>query len=138
MCIRDSLYADGLLLVGDAAGMVNPFNGEGIDYALEAGRVSADVIAQALARGGADARERALTAYPKIMKDELGGYFTLGRWFARAIGDPEVMRLATKYGLPRTALMRLLLKIMANLPEEHGGRADDRLVRMLSRMAPDA
>jgi geranylgeranyl reductase family protein len=135
---RTPLYAGGLLLVGDAAGMVNPFNGEGIDYALEAGRVSADVIAQALARGGADARERALTAYPKIMKDELGGYFTLGRWFARAIGNPEVMRLATKYGLPRTALMRLLLKIMANLPEEHGGRADDRLVRMLSRMAPDA
>jgi hypothetical protein len=39
------------------------------------------------------------------MKDELGGYFTLGRWFARAIGNPEVMRLATKYGLPRTSLM---------------------------------
>ena len=135
---RTPLYADGLLLVGDAAGMVNPFNGEGIDYALEAGRVSADVIAQALARDGADERERALTAYPRIMKDELGGYFTLGRWFARAIGNPEVMRLATKYGLPRTALMRLLLKIMANLPEEHGGRADDRLVRMLSKMAPDA
>ncbi|MEI2826609.1 MAG: hypothetical protein V9F04_09490 [Dermatophilaceae bacterium] len=37
---RTPVYADGLLLVGDAAGMVNPFNGEGIDYALEAGRVS--------------------------------------------------------------------------------------------------
>ena len=51
------------------------------------------------------------------MKDALGGYYTLGRWFARAIGNPEVMRLATKYGLPRTTLMRFLLKIMANLPE---------------------
>ena len=83
---RTPLYADGLLLVGDAAGMVNPFNGEGIDYALEAGRVGAEVIVQALARDGAAARERALAAYPRIMKDELGGYFTLGRWFARAIG----------------------------------------------------
>ncbi len=35
---RTPLYADGLLLVGDSGGMVNPFNGEGIDYALEAAR----------------------------------------------------------------------------------------------------
>ena len=141
MCIRDSrtpLYADGLLLVGDAAGMVNPFNGEGIDYALEAARVGADVIGQALARPSDAGRERALAAYPRIMKHELGGYFTLGRWFARAIGNPEVMRLATTYGLPRTALMRFLLKVMANLPEEHGGRLDDRLVHLMSKVVPDA
>ena len=42
------------------------------------------------------------------------------------------------YGLPRTALMRFLLKVMANLPEEHGGRFDDRLVHLMSRIAPDA
>jgi len=34
--------------------------------------------------------------------------------------------------------MRLLLKVMANLPEQHGGRADDRLIHALSAMAPDA
>ncbi len=135
---RTPLYADGLLLVGDAAGMVNPFNGEGIDYALEAGRVGAEVIVQALARDGAAARERALAAYPRIMKDELGGYFTLGRWFARAIGRPEIMRLATRYGLPLHTLMRFLLKIMANLPEEPGRRFDDRLIHALSTLAPDA
>ncbi|MBK6888140.1 MAG: geranylgeranyl reductase family protein [Tetrasphaera sp.] len=135
---RTPLYADGLLLVGDAGGMVNPFNGEGIDYALEAARVSAEIIAQALARDGDAARERVLAAYGVRMKDALGGYFTLGRWFAHAIGHPEVMRLATKYGLPRTALMRLLLKIMANLPEERGGRVSDRLIVALSTLAPDA
>ena len=135
---RAPLYADGLLLVGDAAGMVNPFNGEGIDYALEAARVGSEVIAQALARPSDAGRERALAAYPRIMKSDLGGYFTLGRWFARAIGNPEVMRLATTYGLPRTALMRFLLKVMANLPEEHGGRLDDRLVHLMSRVVPDA
>ena len=40
---RSPLYADGLLLVGDAGGMVNPFNGEGIDYALEAARVGSEI-----------------------------------------------------------------------------------------------
>ena len=74
-----------------------------------------------MARPSDAARERVLAAYPKVMKDELGGYFTLGRWFAHAIGNPEVMRLATKYGLPRTALMQLLLKIMANLADPTAG-----------------
>ena len=31
----------GLLLVGDAGGMVNPFNGEGIAYAMESGEIAA-------------------------------------------------------------------------------------------------
>ncbi|GAA1892226.1 geranylgeranyl reductase family protein [Lapillicoccus jejuensis] len=135
---RAPLYADGLLLVGDAGGMVNPFNGEGIDYALQAARVSAEVVAQAHARRTDAGRERVLARYPRVMKDELGGYFTLGRWFAHAIGHPEVMRLATRYGLPVTPLMRVLLKVMANLPQQRGGGVDDAFVRTISRLAPDA
>ncbi len=135
---RQPHYADGLLLVGDAGGMVNPFNGEGIAYAMESGRHAADVIARALARPDAAGRERVLQSYNRLLKDELGGYYTLGRWFARAIGHPQVMHLATKYGLPRTTLMRFLLKVMANLPETHGGRFDDRLLHVLSTLAPDA
>jgi len=135
---RQPHYDKGLLLVGDAGGMVNPFNGEGIAYAMESARLAADVAAQAFARGDAAGRERVLQSYPGVMKDALGGYYTLGRWFARAIGNPEVMRLATKHGLPRTTLMRFLLKVMANLAEPQGGRADDRLIHVLSTMAPDA
>ena len=45
---RQPHYDRGLLLVGDAGGMVNPFNGEGIAYAMESGRLAADVIVQAL------------------------------------------------------------------------------------------
>ena len=50
----------------------------------------------------------------------------------------EVMRLATKYGLPRTTMMKFLLKIMANLAEPRGGDVSDRLIVALSKMAPDA
>lgn len=135
---RQPHYANGLLLVGDAGGMVNPFNGEGIAYAMESGRLAADVIAQAFARGTDAQRERVLQSYPKVMAESLGGYYTLGRYFAKMIGNPEVMRLATKYGLPRTTLMKFLLKVMANLAEPHGGDASDRLIVALSKMAPDA
>jgi geranylgeranyl reductase family protein len=135
---RQPHYDKGLLLVGDAGGMVNPFNGEGIAYAMESGRLAAEVIAQAFARGSDAQRERVLQSYPKVMADALGGYYTLGRYFAKMIGNPEVMRLATKYGLPRTTLMKFLLKVMANLAEPHGGDASDRLITALSKMAPNA
>jgi menaquinone-9 beta-reductase len=135
---RQPHYDKGLLLVGDAGGMVNPFNGEGIAYAMESGRLAAEVVAQAFARTTDAQRERVLQSYPKVMADSLGGYYTLGRYFAKMIGNPEVMRLATKYGLPRTTLMKFLLKVMANLAEPHGGDASDRLIVALSKMAPDA
>ncbi|WP_228386740.1 geranylgeranyl reductase family protein [Ornithinicoccus halotolerans] len=135
---RQPHYDRGLVLVGDAGGMVNPFNGEGIAYAMESGRLGAEVIASALARRTPAERERVLASYPRVMKDALGGYYTLGRHFARLIGHPEVMRLATRYGLPRTTLMKMLLKTMANLAEPHGGRLDDRVITALSRMTPAA
>ena len=135
---RQPHYDRGLLLVGDAGGMVNPFNGEGIAYAMESGRLASEVIAQAFARESAAGREKVLQSYPRVMKDALGGYYTLGRGFASMIGHPEVMRLAVKYGLPRTTMMKFLLKIMANLAEPHGGDPGDRLINALSKMAPSA
>ena len=61
---RQPHYADGLLLVGDAGGMVNPFNGEGIAYAMESGRLAAEVVAQALRAPDDAERERALCDLP--------------------------------------------------------------------------
>src|SRR5262249_42581134 len=42
-------YTRGVMLVGDCGGMVNPFNGEGIAYAMESGGMAAEVAVQALA-----------------------------------------------------------------------------------------
>jgi menaquinone-9 beta-reductase len=135
---RQPHYADGMLLVGDSGGMVNPFNGEGIAYAMESGEIAAEVIAQALARPTTDSRERALQAYPQTLKQVYGGYYTVGRMFVKAIGDDRVMRLATRHGLPHPVLMRFVLKLMANLTDPRGGDAMDRIVNALSRLAPAA
>ena len=135
---RQPHYTRGMLLVGDSGGMVNPFNGEGIAYAMESGEIAAQVIAQALARPTADARERALQAYPQTLKATYGGYYTVGRMFVKAIGDDRVMKLATRHGLPHPVLMRFVLKLMANLTDPRGGDAMDRVVNALSRLAPAA
>lgn len=135
---RGPLYGRGLMLVGDAAGMISPFNGEGIAYALQAGRVAADSITQSLARGTAAGRERALATYGTRMKDDLGGYYTLGRVFVKLIEHPQVMHLCTRYGLPRPLLMKFVHKLLADCYEPHGGDWADRVIAGLARMAPAA
>jgi len=134
---RQPHYTRGLLLVGDSGGMVNPFNGEGIAYAMESAEVAAQVIAQALARPRAS-RERVLQAYPRVLKQTYGGYYTLGRLFVRAIGDDRVMKVATRHGLPHPVVMRFALKLLANLTDPHGGDAMDKVINALSRLAPAA
>ncbi|KUP98056.1 geranylgeranyl reductase family protein [Thermobifida cellulosilytica] len=135
---RTPHYARGLMLVGDAGGMVNPFNGEGIAYAMEAGQIAAEVAVQALSRPTQQARERTLLRYPQILRETYGGYYTLGRYFVKLIGNPEFMKYATKYGLPRPTLMRFTLKMLANLTEPSQGDAMDRLINGLSKIAPAA
>ena len=57
-------YTRGVMLVGDSGGMVNPFNGEGIAYAMESGALAAEVAVQALAERDPVRRERALRLLP--------------------------------------------------------------------------
>ncbi|QDY06057.1 geranylgeranyl reductase family protein [Micromonospora sp. HM134] len=129
-------YTRGVLLVGDSGGMVNPFNGEGIAYAMESGELAAEVIVQALARPAGPERERALTAYPQELKARFGGYYRLGGIFVKLIGRPEVMRMATKHGMPHPMLMRFVLKLLANLTDPRGGDAMDRVINAMTKAAP--
>ena len=135
---RKPHYADGLLLVGDAGGMVSPFNGEGIAYALQAGRLAADAIAQAHSRPTITAKDRALAAYPAAMREELGGYYSLGRAFARLIERPRIMHLCVARGLPRPTLMRLVMRLLSDCYDRRGGDWMDRLISALAKAAPKA
>jgi menaquinone-9 beta-reductase len=133
---RTPHYHQGLLLAGDAGGMVNPFNGEGIAYAMESGEILARTIAQALARARQAETERVLAGYPRALADAYGGYYAVGRMFVKAIGQPGLMRFATKHAMTRPALMAFALKLLANLTDPRGD-ASDRLVNGLSKLAPN-
>jgi geranylgeranyl reductase family protein len=106
------------LVVGDAAGSINPFNGEGIAYAYETGRMAASAVDAALAGGGG----LALQAYLRQLEEEYDLYFRVARAFVRAIGNPAVMRELTRVGMRSRSLMEWVLRIMANLlrPDEIG------------------
>jgi len=125
------------LVVGDAAGSVNPFNGEGIDYAYETARMAADVLHEALSSRDASVLQR----YPRLLDDEFGQYFKMARLFARIIGRPALMRELTRAGMHNRSLMEWAVRIMSNLlrPDEMGPaeiayKAIDKIVRL----APNA
>jgi flavin-dependent dehydrogenase len=124
------------LLVGDAAGSINPFNGEGIDYAYETARMAADLIDEALMTGDATP----LARYTTLLDDEYGLYFKVARNFAKIIGQPVLMRELTRVGMRSQSLMEWVLRIMANLlrDDELGpAEAAYRSVARIARMVPD-
>jgi len=106
------------VVVGDAAGSVNPFNGEGIDYAYETGRMAAGLLDEVLTTGDG----LALARYPQMIEDTYGLYFKVARLFVKLIGNPAVMKELTRVGMQSRTLMEWVLRIMANLlrPEELG------------------
>ncbi len=136
---RTPLYADGLLLVGDAGGMISPFNGEGIAYAMESAELAADAVAEAHYRGvGTPSAERALHGYEMRLKDSIGGYFRLGGVFVKLISNPRIMHLCTEYGLPRPVLMRFVHKLLAHLYDTRDGDWMDKVITAATKAVPSA
>ncbi|MEU0530316.1 geranylgeranyl reductase family protein [Amycolatopsis tolypomycina] len=133
---RTPHYRDGLLLLGDAGGMVSPFNGEGISAAMESAQIAAEVVVQALARREGPSRERALEAYPRAVGELMGGYYALGNVFAKIIGKPKIMHACTKYGLRINKLLPLVYKGLSGCYDAKGGDGVDRLIAALARATP--
>ena len=124
------------LVIGDAGGSINPFNGEGIAYAYETGRMAAAAVDRALTSGDG----LALQAYPRQLQERYGLYFKVARAFVKIIGRPELMRALVGTGMRSRTLMEWVLRIMANLlrPDELGpAEAAYRAVAALARLAPE-
>ena len=124
------------LVVGDAAGAINPFNGEGIAYAYETGRMAAAAVGLALASGDPGA----LRNYEREVEEAYALYYKVARAFVKIIGKPALMRGLVGTGMHSRPLMEWVLRIMANLlrPDELGpAEAAYKAVAALARTVPD-
>jgi menaquinone-9 beta-reductase len=121
----------GTIVIGDAAGTVNPFNGEGIAYGYETGRLAAGAIGEALATED-PAR---LALYEERLEAAYGEYYKVARAFVRVISEPRILAACVGVGLRVEPLMRELLKIMANLMSNDAHGAAEWGYRGLARLA---
>ncbi len=133
---RGPAYTRGLLLAGDSAAVVNPFNGEGISYALETGRMAAETAVEALGAPEGPAREAVLRRYPQRLREAYGRHHRLGTAFLALLDRPALVRFTTAHGLKRPALVHAALRLMGNLSDGRDGDRLDRTIALLTRLAP--
>ncbi|MFD7572397.1 geranylgeranyl reductase family protein [Streptomyces sp. NPDC059810] len=134
---RRPQYRRGVLLVGDSAGMVSPWSGEGIAQAMEAAEVAADIIALALARPAGPRREHALHQYPAEIQRRWARYYRLGnlagdlilsRYGFRPVLHPRVM--ASPH------VLRTLARLLTHVADEPAQDTIDAALHGLLRLVP--
>jgi flavin-dependent dehydrogenase len=106
------------LLVGDAGGAINPFNGEGIAYGYETGRLAARIVAEAIQTKDIDH----LVEFDRELDSTYGLYYKVASKFMTVMGNPVLMRRLVSTGMHSQSVMQWLLRIMSNLlrPDERG------------------
>lgn len=100
-------HGPGWVAVGDAAGLVNPMNGEGIDYGLESGMLIADLFVKDPAGAAAE--------YDVQIGERFDGFLRTGRRFAFLIGHPRLMRTGLRVAVGTERIAQITLQVMGNL-----------------------
>lgn len=104
---------DGFLLVGDAAGFLDPFTGEGVYKALHGARLAAPVIVSALERG--DTSARALAPYARAYQQAFFANTQVLRIVQGFVHSPPLMRYVIDRLEQRDELARLLTGVVSDL-----------------------
>ena len=124
-------HGPGFLLTGDAAGMINPCNGEGIAYAYETGRIAGRHVDEALRSGS----NPVLSGYTEELKQTYGPYFRLGRRFVKLIGHPVLMEKLVSLGMHSKTVMSFALTLMANLEDSRAHNAEQKGLKAMLKLA---
>ncbi|MEE3851280.1 geranylgeranyl reductase family protein [Gordonia sp. LSe1-13] len=97
------------MLIGDAAACVNPLNGEGIDYALETGRLAVELL---------DDTRRSpdhTTRWRDLLVGHYGLAFSAARRLAGLLTVPQAVPALGRPGIRSARLMSLVVRVMGNL-----------------------
>ncbi len=115
----------GWVAIGDAAGLINPMNGEGIDYGLESGTLAADLF---LADPGG-----APESYDRLIGERFDAFLRTGRRFSFLIGHPLILRSGLRLAVGTEAIANITLQVMGNLLDADAPGAAGRVLRIADR-----
>ena len=118
-------HGPGWVAIGDAAGLVNPMNGEGIDYGLESGMLAADLFL--------DDPATAPDRYDQLIGERFDGFLRTGRRFAFLIGHPRLMRAGLRFAVGTHRIADITLQVMGNLVDSETPGAAGRTMRVADR-----
>jgi flavin-dependent dehydrogenase len=115
--LRSPTFADRTLLVGEAAGLVNPLTGEGIDYALESGKIAAEHVVQGLTSGVHSAW---LTDYDRLLRVRFEKIFRFSEWIRDWYCKPPLLNLLVPLADRRPELRQQLANVVLGEREPRG------------------
>lgn len=100
-------HGPGWLAIGDAAGFVNPMNGEGIDYGLESGMLAVEQFLSnpATAPG----------VYDQLVGERFDSFLRTGRRFSFLIGHPWLLKPGLRIAVGTQSAADITLAVMGNL-----------------------
>ena len=124
-------HGPGFVITGDAAGMINACNGEGIAYAYETGRMAGRHIDEALRAGSSPS----LAGYTAEIERVYGPYYRLGRRFVKVIGHPKLMGFLTSNAMRSESLMSLTFTLLANLEDRRAHNGEQKIFKALTKLA---
>ncbi|XP_002733821.1 conditioned medium factor receptor 1-like [Saccoglossus kowalevskii] len=76
-------YSDHVILVGDAAGMIDPMTGEGIHHAMDGGKIAANFLDEALLHGNYD--NDMMKIYHERWMKQFGHDFVWSNWICKLL-----------------------------------------------------
>jgi menaquinone-9 beta-reductase len=118
-------YGPGWVAVGDAAGLVNPMNGEGIDYGLESGMLAADLFL--------DNPDTAPGRYDHEVGARFDAFLRTGRRFSFLIGHPFILNNGLKFAVGTQTVADITLSVMGNLIDSDTPGASGRVLRIADK-----
>jgi geranylgeranyl reductase family protein len=131
--LRAPTQASRVLLVGEAAGLVNPLTGEGIDYALESGLLAAQHITRLLEAG--DFSSSRFAEYDALLHARFDRIFQFGEWVRDWYGHPMLLNVLVPLANRRPELRQLLANIVLGEREPRGFGPATMLARLILYLA---
>jgi geranylgeranyl reductase family protein len=119
-------HGPGWLAIGDAAGFINPMNGEGIDYGLESGMLAADLFVANPAT--------APRVYDREVGERFDSFLRTGRRFSFIIGHPLLLRTGLRVAVGTQAAANITLAVMGNLVDGTTPGAAGRVLNLADRL----
>lgn len=116
----------GWVAVGDAAGLVNPMNGEGIDYGLETGMLIADLFN--------DNPVTATEKYDRLVAERFDSFLRTGRRFSFLIGHQAILRSGLRLAVGTDTIARITLQVMGNLIDSDTPGAAGRIMTVADKL----
>jgi flavin-dependent dehydrogenase len=113
---KRTLSGERFLLLGDAAGLIDPFTGEGIGNAIRSGRVAADHLKKAFAHQNFSANFN--KAYDNEIYQKMWNEFRVSKALQRLCAYPTLFNFVFRKAKQSKYLHDFLIKALADIDQK--------------------